>query len=231
VAISGLVSGLMTASLLSHGVSIPSLGPTLATLIALGVGVDYALFIVTRHRANLKAGMPPAEAAARALNTAGRAVLFAGITVCLALTGLLVLRLNYLSGLGIAATIAVLFTMAAAVTLLPALLGFCGTRVLSRKERRRLAGRRTLARCTTRLAVLFRIRSESVSSLTARAMISAPTIETKAAIASSVPRDELFSRISSARYSSECLNSRVKESRTLRGCRAISLPMAAITQP
>jgi len=139
VAISGLVSGLMTASLLSHGVSIPSLGPTLATLIALGVGVDYALFIVTRRRANLKAGMPSAEAAARALNTAGRAVLFAGITVCLALTGLLVLRLNYLSGLGIAATIAVLFTMAAAVTLLPALLGFCGTRVLSRKERRRLA--------------------------------------------------------------------------------------------
>ncbi len=139
VAIFGLVSGLMTASLLSHGVSIPSLGPTLATLIALGVGVDYALFIVTRHRANLKAGMPPAEAAARALNTAGRAVLFAGITVCLALIGLLVLRLNYLSGLGIAAAIAVLFTMAAAVTLLPALLGFCGTRVLSRKERRRLA--------------------------------------------------------------------------------------------
>src|SRR5260370_1072238 len=139
VAIFGLVAGLMTASLLSGGGSIPSLGPTLATLIALGVGVDYALFIVTRHRANLKAGMLPAEAAARALNTAGRAVLFAGITVCLALTGLLVLRLNYLSGLGIAAAIAVLFTMAAAVTLLPALLGFCGTRVLSRKERRRLA--------------------------------------------------------------------------------------------
>jgi RND superfamily putative drug exporter len=141
VAIFGLVSGLMAASLLSHGVSIPSLGPTLATLIALGVGVDYALFIVTRHRANLKAGMPPAEAAARALNTAGRAVLFAGVTVCLALIGLLVLRLDYLSGLGIAAAIAVLFTMAAAVTLLPALLGLCGTRVLSRRERRRLAER------------------------------------------------------------------------------------------
>ena len=103
------------------------------------MGVDYALFIVTRHRASLKAGMPPAQAATRALNTAGRAVLFAGTTVCLALIGLLVLRLNYLSGLGIAAAIAVLFTMAAAVTLLPALLGFCGTRVLSRKERRRLA--------------------------------------------------------------------------------------------
>src|SRR5260370_30865816 len=134
-AIFGRVWGLMTASLLSRGVSIPSLGPTLATLIALGVGVDYALFIVTRHRANLKAGMLPAEAAARALNTAGRAVLFAGITVCLALTGLLVLRLNYLSGLGIAAAIAMLFTMAAAVTLLPALLRFCRTRGLSRNER------------------------------------------------------------------------------------------------
>ena len=139
VAIFGLVSGLMAASLLSHAVSIPSLGPTLATLIALGVGVDYALFIVTRHRANLKAGMDPAQAAARALNTAGRAVLFAGTTVCLALLGLLILHLDYLSGLGIAAAIAVLFTMAAAVTLLPALLGFCGTRVLSKKERRLLA--------------------------------------------------------------------------------------------
>ena len=139
VALFGLGSGLMAASLLSHAVTIPSLGPTLATLIALGVGVDYALFIVTRHRANLKAGMEPAQAAARALNTAGRAVLFAGTTVCLALIGLLVLRLDYLSGLGIAAATAVLFTMAAAVTLLPALLGFCGTRVLSRRERRRLA--------------------------------------------------------------------------------------------
>jgi putative drug exporter of the RND superfamily len=139
VALAALVSGLMTVGLLSHVVSIPSIGPTLGILIGLGVGIDYALFVVTRHRGNLKAGMSPREAAVRALNTSGRAVLFAGTTVCIALFGMLVLRIGFISGLGIAAAITVLFTMAAAVTLLPALLGFLGLRVLSRRERRRLA--------------------------------------------------------------------------------------------
>src|SRR5208282_1054733 len=139
VAIAALVSGLMAVGLLSHAVSIPSIGPTLGILIGLGVGIDYALFIVTRHRSNLKAGMSPQDAAVRALDTSGRAVLFAGTTVCIALLGMLVLRIGFISGLGIAAAITVLFTVAAAVTLLPALLGFLGTRVLSRKERRRLA--------------------------------------------------------------------------------------------
>ena len=139
VAIAGLVSGLMAVGLFSHAVSIPSIGPELGILIGLGVGIDYALFIVTRHRSNLKAGMTPAEAAARALSTSGRAVLFAGTTVCIALLGMLILRISYISGLGIAAAITVLFTVAAAVTLLPALLGFLGTQVLSRKARRRLA--------------------------------------------------------------------------------------------
>jgi RND superfamily putative drug exporter len=143
VAIAGLASGLMTVGLASHAVSIPSIGPTLGVLIGLGVGIDYALFIVTRHRNNLKAGMTPPDAAAGALNTSGRAVLFAGTTVCIALLGMLVLRVGYVSGLGIAAAITVLFTVAAATTLLPALLGLLGLRVLSRRERRRLAaGRR-----------------------------------------------------------------------------------------
>src|ERR1700722_14278047 len=139
IAIAALVSGLMADGLVSHAVSIPSAGPTLGILIGLGVGIDYALFIVTRHRTGLKEGLSPADAAARALNTSGRAVLFAGTTVCLALLGMLVLRIGYVSGLGIAAAITVLFTVAAAVTLLPALLGFLGMRVLSRRERRRLA--------------------------------------------------------------------------------------------
>src|SRR5579859_7395857 len=134
VAIAGLASGLMTVGLASHAVSIASIGPTLGVLIGLGVGIDYALFIVTRHRNNIKAGMTPQDAAASALNSAGRAVLFAGTTVCIALLGMLVLGVGYVSGLGIAAAITVLFTVAAAVTLLPALLG-----VLSRRERRRLA--------------------------------------------------------------------------------------------
>ena len=139
VAIAALIPGLMTAGLLSHVVSIPSAGPTLGILIGLGVGIDYALFIVTRHRNNLKAGLPTQDAAAGALNTSGRAVLFAGTTVCIALLGMLVLHISYISGLGIAAAVTVLFTVAAATTLLPALLGFLGLRVLSRKERRRLA--------------------------------------------------------------------------------------------
>ena len=139
VAIAALVSGLMMTGLLSHAVGIPSAGPTLGILIGLGVGIDYALFIVTRHRNNLKAGMSPQDAAVRALNTSGRAVLFAGTTVCIALLGMLVLRIGYISGLGIAAAITVVFTVAAATTLLPALLGFLGVRVLSRRERRRLA--------------------------------------------------------------------------------------------
>ena len=145
IAIAALVCGLMTTGLVSHAVSIPSAGPTLGILIGLGVGIDYALFIVTRHRNNLKAGLSPADAAVRALNTSGRAVLFAGTTVCIALLGMLVLRIGYISGLGIAAAITVLFTAAAATTLLPALLGFLGTRVLSGKERRRLAAARPAA--------------------------------------------------------------------------------------
>jgi RND superfamily putative drug exporter len=139
IAIAALVSGLMTTGLLSHAVTIPSSGPTLGILIGLGVGIDYALFIVTRHRTGLKAGMSPQDAAVRALNTSGRAVLFAGTTVCIALLGMLLLRIGYISGLGIAAAITVLFTVAAAATLLPALLGYLGMRVLSRRERRRLA--------------------------------------------------------------------------------------------
>jgi putative drug exporter of the RND superfamily len=139
IAIAALVSGLMTTGLLSHAVTIPSSGPTLGILIGLGVGIDYALFIVTRHRTGLKAGMSSQDAAVRALNTSGRAVLFAGTTVCIALLGMLLLRIGYISGLGIAAAITVLFTVAAAATLLPALLGYLGMRVLSRRERRRLA--------------------------------------------------------------------------------------------
>ena len=98
------------------------------------MGIDYALFIVTRHRDGLKAGLSPEEAAVRALNTAGRAVLFAGGTVCIALLGLLVLRLSFLNGMAYAAAGTVVLTMATAMTLLPALLGFMGMRVLSQRR-------------------------------------------------------------------------------------------------
>jgi len=139
-AVVALGTAIFGIGLFSHVMSVANIAPTLAALIGLGVGIDYALFIVTRHGDGLKAGMSSEEAAVRALNTAGRAVLFAGGTVCIALLGLLVLRLSFLDGMAFASVIAVVLTMAAAVTLLPALLGFMGTRVLSRRERRQLAG-------------------------------------------------------------------------------------------
>ena len=125
--------------LLSHAVGIHSVAPTMAIVVGLGVGIDYALFILTRHRHGLKAGLAPEEAAVRALNTAGRAVLFAGATVCIALLGLLIVGLKMLDGLAYSSVFAVALTMVAAVTLLPALLGFMGERVLSRRERAHLA--------------------------------------------------------------------------------------------
>jgi RND superfamily putative drug exporter len=133
--------GIATASttLLSHGLSIATFAPILGSLIGLGVGIDYALFIVTRCRQGLKRGLSPEEAIVTAINTSGRAVLFAGSTVCIALLGMLVLQLSFLNGVAIAASLTVLITMFASLTLLPALLGFQGNHVLSRRERRSLA--------------------------------------------------------------------------------------------
>jgi putative drug exporter of the RND superfamily len=134
-----LALGAATAviGLLSHSMGVSSIATTLSALIGLGVGVDYALFVVSRHRNNLKAGQTVEEAAINAMNTAGRAVLFAGVAVCVALLGLLVLGVDLIDGMAIPAAITVLFTVTAAVTLLPALLKLFGRRVLSRKERRR----------------------------------------------------------------------------------------------
>ena len=137
-AVVALGTATFAIDLFSHLLSVSTIAPTLAALIGLGVGIDYALFIITRHRDGLRSGLSPEDAAVRALNTAGRAVLFAGGTVCVALLGLLVLRLSFLDGMAYASVITVVLTMATALTLLPALLGFMGPRVLSRRERRRL---------------------------------------------------------------------------------------------
>ncbi|MFC8511764.1 MMPL family transporter [Streptomyces sp. NPDC057257] len=138
-AIAGVGTAILTTGLLSHAMSIGNIAPTLSALIGLGVGIDYALFIVTRHRKGLQSGLDVPESLARAVNTSGRAVLFAGATVCIALLGLFVLRVNFLNGIAIAASLTVALTVLAAVTLLPALLGLLGTRVLGRRARRRLA--------------------------------------------------------------------------------------------
>jgi RND superfamily putative drug exporter len=131
--------GISSIGLLSHLLSISTIAPILGALIGLGVGTDYALFIITRYRSGLLAGLSPEAATMKALNTAGRAVLFAGVTVCVALLGLLTLRISFLGGVGIAAAVIVAISMLSAITLLPALLGVYKMRVLSRKTRRQLA--------------------------------------------------------------------------------------------
>lgn len=137
-AVLSLGTALALTGLLAHLFSIATFSPQLATLIGLGVGIDYSLFVVTRHRNAIKAGRAPEEACVRALNTSGRAVLFAGGTVIVALLGLLILGVSFLNGVAIAASITVLVVMLAALTLMPAFLGMFGMKVLSRKERRRL---------------------------------------------------------------------------------------------
>ncbi len=125
--------------LLSHVIGMPEFSPELVLLIGLGVGVDYALFIVTRHRQGLVAGYNGETSIINAVNTSGRAVMFAGIIVCIALLGMFALGVSFLYGLAVAAAIGVAFTMISALTLLPALLGFIGPKVMSRKQKRNLA--------------------------------------------------------------------------------------------
>lgn len=131
--------GFAFTGLMSHVFAVASFVPILGVLIGLGVGIDYALFIITRHRNGLRAGRSIEDSAVNAVNTAGRAVFFAGLTVCIALLGQFALGVTFLYGLAIAGAVTVFLTMFAALTLLPAFLGFFGTRVLGRRERRRLA--------------------------------------------------------------------------------------------
>jgi putative drug exporter of the RND superfamily len=119
--------GISFITLFTHVFDTADFAPQLAFMIGLGVGVDYALFILTRFRNGLDEGLDKREAAIAAVDTAGRAVLFAGITVIISLMGMLLLGLPFLYGVATAAAIAVLCTMIAALTLLPALLSMVGT--------------------------------------------------------------------------------------------------------
>ncbi len=134
--VAGVGISTLVVVLLSHAVSIPSVAPELSALIGLGVGIDYALLVVNRHRKALRAGADVPEAISTAMNTSGRAVLFAGGTVVVALLGMLVLNAGFLSGLAVAASVTVALTVTGAVTLLPALLATVGRKVLPKSERR-----------------------------------------------------------------------------------------------
>ncbi len=130
-----LTAGLGVVAMLSNTVSMASFTSQLCTLLGLGVGIDYSLFILTRARNGLRRGLSVEEAVAAAAATAGRAVLFAGMTVCIALLGILTVGVSTLSGAAIGASIAVAFPVAAALTLLPALIGLLGKGILTRRQR------------------------------------------------------------------------------------------------
>ncbi|MFF8954389.1 MMPL family transporter [Streptomyces sp. NPDC014894] len=161
--------------LLGHVMTVADFAPMLGLLIGLGVGIDYALFIVTRHRTGLRAGLPVPEAALTAVATTGRAVVFAGATVCVALLGMLILGLNFLNGVAIAASLTVVLTVAASVTLLPALLSYAGARALSGRERRRLRERgprpETRTGLAARWSALVERRPRTLGAVAAALMI------------------------------------------------------------
>ncbi|MEA2704812.1 MAG: putative drug exporter of the superfamily, partial [Actinomycetota bacterium] len=129
VALAGIGIGTITVGLLSSVITIPDFATILGTMIGLGVGIDYALFIVTRFREQLHKGDDIKPAITAALDTAGRAVAFAGTTVVISLLGMLLMQIGFISGLAVGAATVVAMTMLASLTLLPALLGFAGNRV------------------------------------------------------------------------------------------------------
>src|SRR6202000_2821963 len=127
----GLACTLSIIKLLEHVLEVPGVAATLATMIGLGVGIDYALFIVTRHKLQLGEGMELRESIARATATAGGAVVFAGFTVMIALCSLAVAGIPLVTTLGITAAVAVVIAVCAAATLLPAMLGALGPHINS----------------------------------------------------------------------------------------------------
>jgi uncharacterized membrane protein YdfJ with MMPL/SSD domain len=163
-ALIGVGIGVTGVTILSGVMEVSSVAPTLATMLGLAVGIDYALFILTRYRQNLGEGMESHEAAARATATAGSAVVFAGLTVIIALLGLMVINIPFLTVMGLSAAGTVAIAVLIAITLMPAVIGFCGhrlgrsNRVLTMRPRHRKPGADTLsvrwARMITRRPLL-----------------------------------------------------------------------------
>ena len=135
VAVLGLAVGLSIVGLLGALIDIPSVAPRLGTMIGLGVGIDYALFILSRHRDNLEAGVEIEESIGRTNATAGQAVVVAGGTVVVAILGLQLAGIPFVAALGYSASLVVAVAVLVAITLLPALLAFAGPRVLTRSHR------------------------------------------------------------------------------------------------
>ncbi|WP_411113570.1 MMPL family transporter [Streptomyces sp. 029-5] len=128
-ALVGVIVGVSCLGLIATATTFASVSPTLATMIGLGVGIDYALFLITRHRQRLMDGADPVAAAGLAVSTSGRAVIVSGCTVIVALAGLYVSQVSFIGKLGVAAAVTVVTAVAGAITLVPALLGLAGRRI------------------------------------------------------------------------------------------------------
>ncbi|MEU5219610.1 MMPL family transporter [Streptomyces sp. NPDC020807] len=144
-AVIGVGIGVSSITALANALDLGNTTSTLAMMIGLAVGIDYALFIVSRYRAELADGREKEEAAGRAVGTAGSAVVFAGLTVVIALVGLAVVNIPMLTKMGFAAAATVVIAVLIALTLIPALLGFAGDKVVGRKRRKALAEGKGLA--------------------------------------------------------------------------------------
>jgi putative drug exporter of the RND superfamily len=138
-ALFGIGTGVALVLIVRSFIDMPDFTTAAVAMVGIGVGIDYALFIVTRYRENLAAGLDPERSVAHAIDTAGRAVLFAGSTVVISVLGLVLMKTSIMRGVAIAIALGVLATMAAAITLLPALLGFVGRNIDKWKIGRRKA--------------------------------------------------------------------------------------------
>jgi putative drug exporter of the RND superfamily len=168
-ALFGVVTAVTGVLALTGAVDISSTALTLALMIGLAVGIDYALFIVTRHRSQLARGMSPEDSAAHAIGTAGSAVLFAGLTVVIAMAGLSVVGIPFLTVMGLCAAGAVFIAVAVALTLLPAIFGFAGARLTPRPESRTARREAAVLKATSSAATAATAATATAASATAKA--------------------------------------------------------------
>lgn len=178
VALFGAGCGVAAVTLVAGVVPMSSAAVPLAAMLAVGVGIDYSLLMVTRYREGLVHGLDPRESVSEAQHTAGRSVLFAGTTVVVAVLGLLVMNMALINGVAIGAALAVAITMTASLTLLPALLGFAGTNIdrFGLPHRRKpTAGRGQFARRWSR-SVQRRPWPYAIGSLLVLAVLTVPAV-------------------------------------------------------